>query len=219
MQRKSLVASFGVLTLVCGCTSFTSTILNRLDDNSFVSSSNGEPCIHESARPFKGIPITLQVPSHLDIYIDETYFLQKSTDAGIADNGGDIYVMEESPVGTLRGVRADVIKSKKVFFVDFKRPASGTLDMGATFNDEQYFKSITSRLEDTTIMDSAALLGTVLNFATGRSTAAGDGATDLPPSVLRKTRVAAYRRFDINEPDFEQQVECFVRLHLGERDR
>ncbi|MSR57640.1 MAG: hypothetical protein EXS05_08205 [Planctomycetaceae bacterium] len=136
IQKSRWCAAVACLTcLVGGCTSFSTTMLNRLDDNSFVGNSNGEPHRNESARAYKGIPITLQVPSHVDVYIEETYFLQEAEGSTT-----DRTILEEAPVGRLFGVRAEIIKSKKVFLVDFKRPGSGTLDLDASFSDQQYFK-------------------------------------------------------------------------------
>lgn len=212
LKSRWCAALAGLVCLVGGCTSFSTSMLNRLDDNSFVGNSNGDPCRKCQTRPYKGIPITLQVPSHVDVYIEETYFLQEAE-----ESTADRTILEEAPIGRLFGVRAEVIKSKKVFLVDFKRPASGTLDLDASFSDQQYFKSIASKLEDTTIQESAKLVGTVLKFATGKSTAAD--AAVLPNTVLRKSRVTAYRRFDINEPGYEQQLEAFVNQQLGVCDR
>ncbi|MBI3861601.1 MAG: hypothetical protein HY290_06870 [Planctomycetia bacterium] len=185
-------------------------MLNRLGDNSYVGNSNGDPHYNDSARPYKGVPITLQVPSHLDVFIDETYYLQKSS-ATPAEDQKDITVLEEAAVPPLRSVRAETVKTKKVFFVDFKRPGSGSLDVSATFNDDQYFKNITSKLVDTTIKDTAALAGTIIKGAKGISTAG-----TLTKEMMKQTRVVAYRRFDINEPDFDMQVDEFVRVHLAD---
>lgn len=202
--RRSLATV--VVCFTCGCTTFSSTMLNRLDDGSFVGNSNGTARHNNSARPYKGIPITLHVPTHLDVYIEETYYLQE-------ESGKEF---SEVNTGRLLNVRAEPIKTKKVFLVDFKRPASGTLEMGAKFNDQQYFDKIESKLVDTTIIDSAKLLNTVLKFATAKPAAFNPSTL---PRHLRQTRVVAYRRFDINEPDYEQQVEAFVNLHLNDCDR
>ncbi len=194
-----------------GCQSFSSTMLNRLGDNSFVGNSNGYGKAGSQARPFKGIPITLQVPSHLDVYIDEVYYLQ--------DGGDKAQIVEPLADTRILKVRTELIKTKKVFTVDYKRPGSGTLNSNTQLSDEQYFKSISNSIIDTTITDSAALLNTVL---TGRSTSA-DGPTtaqqSLMSNLVRDTRVVAYKRFDINDPDFEYQVEAFVNQNLNDCDQ
>jgi hypothetical protein len=213
MNRKALVLLYGVLLLICGCTSYTSTVLNRLGDNSYFGNSNGEPQCNETTRPYKGYPITLQVPSHLDVYIDETYYLQQAQVSGkpVAN------AFEEAQIPPLRSVRSVPVTSKKVFFVDYKRPASGVLDVTTTFNSDQYIKTIDSKLQDTTIQDVGDLAGTIAAFAQKRATAiqtAGQAGQLDGIDVLKQARVVAYRRFDINEPDFEEQVDAFVQLHL-----
>lgn len=215
-------------------------MLNRLDDNSFVGNSNGQASSQSSARPFKGIPITLKVPSHLDVYIEEVYYMQ--------DDGDDQRTLTDALSDTrIMNVRTELIKSKKVFTVDYKRPGAGTLNLSTKFSDEQYFQSISRALQDTTIVDSANLLNTALGGTSDPATATGtlpalvapttptSGTQSAPPTLIpsgptavqaamleshiRDTRVVAYQRFDINDPDFELQVDAFVSLHLNNCDR
>lgn len=209
-MRFHFCATILVLAYTTGCASFSSTMLNRLEDNSFVGNSNGDLCSNDTARPFKGVPITLQVPSHLDVFIEETYYLEDKDSAAAS--------LQLVRIGRILNVRTEVIKSKKVFVVDFKRPASGSLNLTADFNEQQYFKQIVSQLEDTTIVDSANLLGTALKFATAKPASAGGDGTRSLPKHLRQVRVVAYRRFDINDPDYEMQVEEFVNTHLNSCD-
>ena len=110
----------------------------------------------------------------------------------------------------LRNVRAEPVKTKKVFLVDLKRPASGSLNASMTLNDQQYFDSITGTISDDTIKDSTALLATIITkLPTGKS-----AATESKFEYLKRTRVVAYRQFDINAPDFEDQLDNFVSQHL-----
>ncbi len=210
--RTSAVLLIGCLISLTGCRSFSSTMLNRLGDNSFVGNSNGYAKSNNGARPFKGIPITLQVPSHLDVYIDEVFYLQ--------DDGSDVASISE-PLDDTRilNVRTELIKTKKVFTVDYKRPGSGTLNSNTTFSDEQYFKTISNTITDTTITDSAALLNTVLKGVSTSATGPTDKQAMELTDVVRDTRVVAFKRFDINDPDFELQVEEFVNQHLNNCDR
>lgn len=176
----------------------------RLEDNSFAGNSNGCPKFFGQTRPYKGVPVTLSVPTHLDVYVEETYFLGDP-------NFQTSDVLDEALGGTIRNVRTDVIRTKKVFITDFKRPAAGSLDMTQTFNDEQYWDSIQSTVNDQTIAESTKLLSTVLKVIPAKATGAGDS----PPAYERKTRVVAYQRFDMNDPCFEQQVEEFVNAQLA----
>ena len=115
--------------------------------------------------------------------------------------------------------------------VDYKRPGSGTLGTSTNFTDQQYFSDITSNVKDTTITDSANLLATALQLSTKKAgtdaalissiaAPADSGGTPTPnQSFIKQSRVVAYRRFDINAPDYEQQVEAFVEAHLNQCDR
>ncbi|HET6328504.1 MAG TPA: hypothetical protein VFG04_27725 [Planctomycetaceae bacterium] len=196
------------LVTLCGCSSFSSTMLNRMDDGTLVANPNGRPRPKDRARPYKGIPVALQVPTHLDVFIDETYYLAPS-----ASGDG---TFDELPFGRLLNVRTQLIKTKKVVMVDFKRPIAGTLDADAKFTDQQFFSSIDNQLLDTTITDTGALVATILKSATPATGELPTGPT--LTGEIKRSRVVAYQRFDINAPDYEQQLEAFVNHHLNDCD-
>ncbi len=206
MPSRYFSGAAATLFFLSGCASFSSSVLSRLDDNSFVGNSNGEPSIFCGTRPYKGVPITLAVTTHLNVFIEETYFMQPTPDAS-----GVRQVLDNVSLNRpLRNVRAEPVKTKKVFLVDLKRPASGRLNASMTLNDQQYFDKITGTIADTTIADSTALLATILTkLPTGKSAAKGD------IEYLKRTRVVAYKQFDINAPDFELQLDDFVSQHLN----
>lgn len=212
-----LLASLTLLTI--GCNSISSTLLNRTEDDTFFGNSNGEPCRKCQTRPFKGIPITLRVPTHFDIAIKETVLLRADSKKRL------------TRVFTPRPqlfVDTQIVETDKVFTVDVKRPAAGTLEYTMAFGDNkdpldntQYFKQIKSHIVDKTISDVNAALQTILPLLpkpmTGRSTAA-----DVPPpadpglsNLLSENRVVAWKRFDLDAPDFEQQVACFLEQHMN----
>ena len=201
-----------LLMTTVGCTSFTSTGLKRFDDNAYAGLSNGRARKHGKARPYKGVPITLKVPTHVDVFIDETYFIHMKHGSATELLDGQTRILN---------VRTEVIKSDKVFMVDFKRPASGTLDLNLTFDEEeQYFKQIVSQLEDTTITDTAALVGSVIGAAkkfAGESAEVDVAALlENTPNVTSDIRTVAFQRFDLGSPTFEFDMECFVNKHLND---
>lgn len=210
-----------------GCASFSTTMLNRQDDNSLWGNSNGEfKGNNNKTRPYKGVPITLKLPTHLDVFIDEEYFLKIQ---------GDKVSEPLENQCRLLSVRNKLIYSDKVFTVDFKRPASGTLGLTLGFDeDEQYFNSIDSKLKDDTIVASSALVAGVINSLQAQNSAAiktstaeeearkkeeekkkADAKAKKDGVVTPDSRVVAYQRFDINAIDFEQQVADFVNKHLN----
>ena len=176
MTRTASILLLACLAGLTGCQSFSSTMLNRLDNNSFVGNSNGTANSKCGARPFKGIPIALKVPSHLDVYIDEIYYM--------TEDDADRAALSDALTGTrILNVRTQLIKTRKIFTVDYKRPASGTLNLQTQFSDEQYFKSIATALQDTTIVDSANLLNSALGGTSDPAQATGQVPSIVPPTV------------------------------------
>ncbi len=205
MPSKYFAGAATALLFLSGCASFSSSVLSRFDDNSFAGNSNGQPNLFCGTRPYKGVPITLAVTTHLDVFIEETYFMQpKPDETGVRQTLDDV-----SLTRPLRNVRAEPVKTKKVFLVDLKRPAAGSLNATMNFNDQQYFDKITGTIKDDTITESTKLLATIITkLPTGQPAAARF-------EYLKRTRVVAYRQFDINAPDFELQLDAFVSQHLN----
>jgi len=211
-MRSHIYFVLAFCILSAGCTSFTSTVLKRFDDNTYAGQSAGHNKILGQPRPFKGIPITLKVPTHLDIYIKETYFVQLDEISAKEPLAGKVRLLD---------IQTEIIKSDKVFTVDFKRPAAGFLDLDMTFDqEEQYFSKIISQLQDDTITDTASLVATSIKtisaIAASRTPLPDDLKKILKAQRIEQdTRVVAFQRFDIDSPSFEQDVECFVQLHLN----
>ena len=207
---------FTALLGLSGCASFSTTPMTRQADNSISGDSNG---IHRwfcRTRPYRGVPVKIRVKTHLDVFIKEKY--------AICRVGGDkVNRWEEKSLGTpeqplrLLFVDSKPIDSEQIVITDFKRPASGSIDLKLDFTDEQYFKNVESKVVDTTITDSAALLTTILS-GTGiipAKSRLGIAENVDTPDFKWQERTVAYQRFDINAPDFEQQVEAFVNHHLN----
>lgn len=198
------------LLFAVGCTSVSSTVLNRTDGDAFYGSSNGDPGPNGHARPFKGIPMTVRVPTHVDITIKEKILL-RVTDSDV------VYL--KAPKRHL-SVDSNIIYTEKVFTVDPKRPGGGDLDynigFGAkneNFDNTQYFKSIGSKVTDTTIKDITTAIANVTEaISTSSNTKQKDG---IAGNVIVKHRTVAWRRFDVDAPDFELQIQCFVEQHMN----
>jgi hypothetical protein len=226
----------GLLLLQTGCTSMKSTMLNRLSDDSFVV--NG--------KPTNGVPITVRIPTHLDIVVAERLFYY---DNDPDENFVDLERVDFKDASRNFKVETTIIQTEKVMTVDFKRPAAGTMEYNLTFDSsdatkqQQYFKQIETMLYDRTLSDTAdlvarfvpgALAGTPAaetatfgfsisrggNTAAGGVVAGGDVATLTVGSKIDnyfvKDRVVAYRRFDLNDCDFEDQVGAFISHHIND---
>lgn len=163
------------------------------------------------------MPVKLKVQTHLDVFIKEKYALCLVGGSKVNQwHEKQLGSTEESPIRLLY-VEATKVMGEQVVITDFKRPASGTVDLTLDFNDDQYFKKIDSTITDNTITDSAALLTTILSGTGIISAKSFADQTDTidTPEIKWQERTIAYQRFDINSPDFEQQVEEFANHHLN----
>ena len=207
--------------LFSGCASFSTTPVTRHIDNSMSGDSNGlNRWFRSKSRPYRGVPVKLRVRTHVDVYVKERYVLTRV--------GGDKSKQweEKSLSHCEQPIRLLFVDTKEIYgdqvvITDFKRPASGSIDMDVEFNEEGYFKNVHSKVVDTTITDSTALLTTVLT-GTGIFKASLGGNTlesYNTESLQWQERVVAYQRFDINAADFEQQMEKFLIDHLNNCDQ
>ncbi len=203
------VLLFLVLSVcAAGCTTISSTMLNRTDNDVFVGNSNGDPNNNCGATPFKGIPITVKVPTHVDVAIRETYYL--------ALNNGKL--KELSVRHRNLDVETTLVETEKLFTVDFPRPASGSLDYGLDLDPAtQYFTGIENTIIDNTIADVSSAINSLIPVIAAQTGAAGglDVSDDLKKHLIVDTRVVAWKRFDINSPDIEFQVRDFVDKHVN----
>jgi hypothetical protein len=193
------------LLMLAGCTSFSSTPITRIAGGVFSGDSNGHPKFRLGSRPHKGMPVRLKVQTHTDVYIKET-LTYVSNAQGISQ-----------PFCSTRNLHVEVLPviTEQVVMVDFKRPASGTLGLDVELTDEEYFKKIHSKLEDTTIVESANLVNSILKA----TVAANEGAPkpkQVPAGFEEVVRTVAYQRFDVSAADYEDQLEAFVNNHLND---
>ena len=205
-----------------GCTSTTSTIMQRLDSNEFVGNSNGKtkPC--HSAKPFKGIPTTVSIPTHVDIRIKETLYFDKAKMTPIVLSSRHL------------SAETEVIYSDKLISVDPKRPASGTLNYTLDFpsatgvkpedyDKYQHIKKIGYDVKDDTIQTITKILTEVVPKLGLKPATKGMGETrqseaNLPASIDEVVRTVAWKRFDLNAPDLEACIAEFAASHMNNCD-
>ena len=116
MLFRYAICLFAVLA--SGCTTYSSIPLSR---------NQCDGLSKDTCAPVKGVPIAVKVPTHLDVYIDETFFLLP--DAGDIYQEVQILDINGSPIRNL-GIRPQMIQTKKIFVVDFKRAAAGITSNG-----------------------------------------------------------------------------------------
>jgi hypothetical protein len=211
MRNRSIQLLILSLTLLSpmglsGCTSISSTPLTRSDDNSFMGDSNGKTRVLNRSRPYKGTPVKVKVQTHVDVFVDETYYLKRE---------GETWSEHRIP-NRLYSIRTAPVVSEQIIMVDFKRPASGTLKLGVEFNDQQYFKSIESKLVDTTLKDTAELIGQAVKTFSPKDLMKS-ACPETKPNIefVEMKRTVAYQRFDVNAQNHEAQLEHFMNEYLN----
>ena len=207
-----------------GCTSFSSTFLHRDESNN----------CWEKERHLKGIPVTLTVPTHVQVSVVENHYLYLDADTG--------QICRLKNKRQLRDANYSFINTQKLFVVDMKRPASGILQTNITLNPEQqYFESIQNQVANTTIGSVSNLLSAVsggsasapnpsLTGAAPSNSTLSATASPTPPTTTASTpqpetptfenvkqvqSTLASEIFEIDAPDFEQQVCRFLDTHLN----
>lgn len=196
-----------VLGLITGCSSIRTTSVDRTEHDQYI-----ENC----EEPLKGMPVMLRVPTHLEVSILETRYWQ-------IDEEADLQPLESKRA--VLDIKHDLKYTEKMFVVDPLRPLSGDQEYGFSFTGgtdgnaaeagKGYLSGLSYKATDTSIVDSAALIGAALKrFGT---TQANDGEGAAPSNVVETQRVIAFRRFDVNSPTFENDVYAFLECYLNNR--
>lgn len=230
---RSWILSILLLSIVsAGCSSIKTTAYDRLDDDTIIANPD---------EHLKGVPVSLKVPTHLELTIEEKTFWQA--------NGTELI-----PISTCRGTRTISHKIKyteKIFLIDPVRPAAGPLAnenthsnyYGFSFksddlNEDQLKEGGTKSYEssgkgqltalnyhinDQTIQRSAELLATSLKFIktfspTGATVSKDTDQTKPKLNVLKTTRVVAWSRFDLNSEHYEEDVMMFLDTYLNQKN-
>jgi len=101
--------------LCFGCSSIKTTVYDRLEDDTIVANPD---------QHLKGVPVSLKVPTHLELMVEERTFWR-------------VEGTEMIPVTSCRPTRTvshDIKYTEKIFLVDPVRPAAGPTGAGAVSN-------------------------------------------------------------------------------------
>jgi hypothetical protein len=130
--------------------------------------------------------------------------------------GADQRVQRAELSVPIREVQHELLHTEKIFTVDFKRPAAGTMKMSLDFKDQQqYFSSIEHEVVDKTIEEVSNLLGTI---APGGifTRVSSKSAAKFDQEVKEVESVVAARVFELDDPDFERQLSAFLDCHISQ---
>lgn len=211
-----------VVSTAIGCRSSASIFLSRFDNDRVSGNSNGHRGVYDNAKPFKGVPVSMPVLTHVDIEIFETVYLDKKS-----------LEIVETRKRTLRASATPVV-SDKIFAVDPKRAAAGTTKYGMTMDHDnadsrgrQFFEKISYDVDDQTIEEiNSALGGLIPLIAKKPGTAAKSSMANFEAAessesdfskggLILKERTVAWKRFDVHAADFEEQLKGFVEYHIN----
>jgi hypothetical protein len=193
MALRTVPLLLCLLVLQAGCSSVGSTMLTRDESNQFWTRKGN----------LKGVPITLKVPTHVQLTIFERHFLM---------TGENNLVHRVCLPFLVRDFSQEFIYSEKIFTVDFKRPAAGLYNLHLDLTDDQYIAKVQHDITDTTIQEVTALVTRFFPSGIGARTVT-DPAQRQPFEEVQS--VVAVGMFEIDAPDFEVQMMAFVNFHLN----
>ena len=202
------------LLLFAGCSSFRTTAVDRMENDMLVVNPE---------TPLKGIPVSLRVPSHLELSVIETTYWEKKVITGDRPT-----LQRLSSCRPTRTVLHHVCETEKIFLVDPVRPGAGTESYGFTFRsntaagatkDEDaqgkgYLQNVEYKIDDQTITESSKLLANSLNLISALQTSVNN-VTKNSADLIATDSAIAFGRFDINSPTFECDVAAFLDSHLN----
>lgn len=219
------------MLLLCGCSSIRSSLVQRSECNSTWE-----------VMQTRGIPITLKVPTHLQLVVTEVryaYWTADSTEAQDADSAeADVANSERAPRKVARDgewkllesrpgsgeplVTTDVqhhfISTEKIFTIDPKRPAAGDISFQLDLaEDQQYVRKFESDLTDRTIEETSMAFERLIRPLTPQGTgeSLAESGTGDEGRLRRIESVKAVRVFEIDDPMFEMSMEHFLQTQFS----
>ncbi len=184
-----------IVASLVGCTSVHSTSLETVDGFTWMK------------QKAKGIPTTLRVPSQIKIVIKGTTWLD-------ADTGLSKPLINNHGKPMVTAVDHEIIYDDKIFLVDPKRPAAGTLKLGLTFSDRGGITGYNSDIDDQLVEVLASELNSALStiiggFLPGGGDGAGESAQDITGNKLIDI-ILASAVFDVDDPMLEHNIMEFL---------
>ena len=196
--------------LILGCTSFHTTAIGRLENDSLF-----KDCLGRKQKA-KGIPVKMKVPTHIIVKVYEQQILVQD------GKNGNTEIKLHSFDPPQYEIETEKIYTDKVFLVDFLRPAGGELNLvagaasdqnGINFDSSQYFSGIQASVKEQTMEDIGAALETIgaIPATLAEKTSAGMVKSDeVLTNVSFEKSIVACQRFDLARPDWEMELNAFV---------
>lgn len=222
-----LVALWGCTT---GCASMKTTFYTRHEDDTLCK---------DNEHPINGVPVMVNVPTHLEVKVNETIHLVKNL------NTTEIMLLNDMTPTEHRILAVEPLLhyTEKMFVLDPKRPFSGNAAYGMQFasavrtpakdsksnqqatansasmdaNGHGYLRSLNYSVDDKTItnaIDLIASLGPMLASPVSKKNEQADSG--VPVGLHTTTRTVAYGYFDLASPTFEEDLNAFLQLNVND---
>ena len=194
-----VISTICLLFFAVGCTSIRSTVVQRGADGKYTGN-------HLSTKT-TGVPVKLRVPTHVDISIQEVYYVDDKT--------GEVLDSEQRILEVADPV---TVYEYQLFTVDVPRPLAGSLNLtgqenGFTLDDNQQITGLGGTITDNTISQTAAIFGSdSLGGALANLQSTGTGGSE---DLTRQERVIATKRFDISVPNWHSEMNAWVESYMG----
>jgi hypothetical protein len=220
---KRVILACALVVLLTGCNSIRTNMWTRAEDENL----HPDPC-----HNLKGIPVMLKVPSHLEVTITETLYVQYKVDSDHDTGKLQVIKLDRPDLDVI----ANLKYTEKMFLVDPVRVGAGTGSYGFGFGPANkdlppiagedgtnaghgYIHNANFKANDQTIIRSANLLSTVLSLRPKASGKAGlldpNSLQESAQTIVKMTRTVAYHRFDLGSPTVDDEVFAFMEQHLN----
>jgi hypothetical protein len=198
------------LMMLCGCNTFRTTSVDRCENDALVVNPG---------KPMKGIPVSLRVPSHLELNVIETTYWEKKEIPGSKPT--------LVPLRTCRPTRTlkhNLCYTEKIFLLDPAKPVAGEQKYGFSFTSNKegnekdagkgYLDKVTYKIDDKTITETANLVASSLKLIDAFAISANQAQLNTG-DLISTDRTVAYTRLDINSASFEQEVAEFLDCNIN----
>lgn len=229
MKIMNIMVSIALCMSATGCASMKTTFFTRHED---------ETLCKDNEHPINGVPVMVNVPTHLEVKIQETIHLVKNPDTTEVMLLNDMAPSEHR----ILAVEPQLHYTEKMFVLDPKRPFSGSASYGMQFassvktptkesktgqpfgtnatamdaNGHGYLRSLNYSVDDKTItnaIDLIASLGPMLASPVAKTKSQDE--PKIPVGLHTTTRTVAYGFFDLASPSFEDELNAFLQLNLN----
>jgi hypothetical protein len=162
-------------------------------------------------KKLEGVPVTVKLPTHLDVRVVERRYFDPKSQAVIQAPGPDARLHDF----VTRDVEFSVREKDQVFLVDAVRPAAGQQKLNAEFTG-QYFTEYDTYVNDKTIDTITAI---IKQFTPGAPAGGAKGTAFTTPDAAKWTqidRVVAAKVFEFRDVNLEANLMCFLNAYLND---